>query len=119
MERLGEEIGALSMQAYQLDKDAADGKISYKDWLVAAIELLDKKNEVLDILSDVERYGQEVRREMEEERKLRVRQRRKQPFLKQEPQITKINTITCMSWDHITMPWNPYSATLPWADAIG
>lgn len=72
MERLGEEIEELSMRARQADHDIQSGVISHEQWVSAARELLGRKEEILGILSDVDRYEQEVRREIEKERNLRM-----------------------------------------------
>lgn len=72
MEKLGEEIEALRMRARQVDQDIQSGAISHEQWVAAAQEVMERKKEIMEILSDVDRYEMEVRMEIEKERKLRM-----------------------------------------------
>ncbi len=47
-------------------------QMSHGQWLAAAHELEERKNEIMEILSDVDRYEMEIREEIEKERKLRM-----------------------------------------------
>jgi replicative DNA helicase len=72
MERLGEEIELLRLRARQVDQDIRSGAISHEQWESAAHELMERKKEIMEILSDVDRYEMEIRKEIEKERKLRM-----------------------------------------------
>jgi len=72
MERLGEEIELLRLRARQVDQDIKNGAISHEQWVSAAHELMERKKEIMEILSDVDRYEMEIRKEIEKERKLRM-----------------------------------------------
>ena len=72
MEALGREIEVLRLRARQVDQDIRSGAISHEQWVSAARELLERKKEVLEILADVDRYKQDLRDEIEKEKKLRV-----------------------------------------------
>lgn len=72
MERLGEEIELLRLRARQVDQDIKNGAISHEQWESAAHELMERKKEIMEILSDVDRYEMEIRKEIEKERKLRM-----------------------------------------------
>jgi hypothetical protein len=72
MERLGEEIELLRQRARQVDQDIKNGAISHEQWVSAAHELMERKKEIMEILSDVDRYEMEIRKEIEKERKLRM-----------------------------------------------
>lgn len=71
MEKLGEEIKELRLRARQVDQAIANGSISHEQWEAAAHELMLRKAEIMDILSDVDRYKSELREEIACERKLR------------------------------------------------
>lgn len=70
MERLGEEIDALRMRARQVDQDIKTGAISHEQWEAAAHELMERKREIMEILSDVDRYKMELREEVKKEHEL-------------------------------------------------
>ncbi len=72
MDKLGEEIESLRLRARQVDQDIKRGVISHEQWVSAAYELMERKKEILEILVDVERYKQELRAEIEKEKKLRA-----------------------------------------------
>lgn len=72
MEALGREIEVLRLRARQVDQDIRNGAISHEQWVSAAQELMERKKEILEILVDVDRYKQDLRAEIEKERKLRV-----------------------------------------------
>ena len=72
MERLGEEIEVLRMRARQVDQDIRSGAISHEQWVAAARELMERKKEIMEILSDVDRYESDLRVEIEKEKKLRI-----------------------------------------------
>ena len=72
MEALGSEIEVLRLRARQVDEDKRNGVISHEQWESAAYELMERKKEILEILVDVDRYKQDLRAEIEKERKLRV-----------------------------------------------
>ena len=72
MERLGEEIELLRLRARQVDQDIKNGAISHEQWESVAHELMERKKEIMEILSDVDRYEMEIRKEIEKERKLRM-----------------------------------------------
>ena len=72
MEALGKEIEVLRIRARQVDQDIRCGAISHEQWVSAAYELMERKKEIMEILSDVDRYEMEIRREIEKERKLRM-----------------------------------------------
>lgn len=61
MERLGEEIEVLRMRARQVDQGIRSGAISHEQWVAAAHELMERKREIMDILSDVDRYESDLR----------------------------------------------------------
>ena len=70
MERLGEEINALRMRARQVDHDISNGVITHEQWEAAAHELFDRKKEIMEILSDVDRYKRALREEVRKEHEL-------------------------------------------------
>ncbi len=72
MAKLGEEIESLRLRARQVDQDIISGAISHEQWVAAAQELMERKKEIMEILSDVDRYEMEIREEIEKERKLRM-----------------------------------------------
>ena len=72
MDMLGREIEVLRMRARQVDQDIRSGAISHEQWVAAAHELMERKREIMDILSDVDRYESDLRAEVEKERKLRL-----------------------------------------------
>ena len=72
MEQLGEEIESLRLRARQVDQDIRSGAISHEQWESAALELMERKKEIMEILSDVDRYEMEIRQEIEKEKKLRI-----------------------------------------------
>ena len=72
MDKLGEEIESLRIRARQVDQDIKNGVISHEQWVSAAYELMERKKEILEILVDVDRYKQDLRAEIEKEKKLRV-----------------------------------------------
>ena len=72
MERLGEEIEVLRMRARQVDQDIRSGAISHEQWVAAAHELMERKKEIMEILSDVDRYESDLHVEIEKEKKLRM-----------------------------------------------
>ena len=72
MEALGREIEELRIRARQVDHDIRTGAISHEQWVAAAREVLERKEEILEILVDVERYKTDLRTEIEEEKKLRM-----------------------------------------------
>ena len=72
MEALGREIEVLRLRARQVDQDIRNGAISHEQWVSAAQELMERKKEIMEILVDVDRYKQDLRAEIEKERKLRV-----------------------------------------------
>ena len=72
MEALGKEIKVLRLHARQVDHDIRNGAISYEQWVSAAQELLGRKKEILELLVNVDRYKQDLRAEIEKEKKLRV-----------------------------------------------
>ena len=65
MEALGREIEVLRLRARQVDQDIRSGAISHEQWVSAARELLERKKEVLEILADVDRYKQDLRKEIQ------------------------------------------------------
>ena len=71
MEALGREIEVLRIRARQVDEDIRNGVISHEQWVSAAYELMERKKEILEILVDVDRYKQDLRAEIEKEKKLR------------------------------------------------
>ena len=71
MEALRREIEVLRIRARQVDQDIRNGAISHEQWVSAAYELMERKKEILEILADVDRYKQNLRAEMEKEKKLR------------------------------------------------
>ena len=89
MERLGEEINALRMRARQVDHDIRNGVISHEQWVSAAYELMERKKEILEILVDVDRYKQELRAEIEKEKKLRVAAEEKIAILEEKIKSNK------------------------------
>ncbi len=72
MDKLGEEIEQLRVRARQVDQDIKSGAISHEQWVAAAQELMERKKEIMEILSDVDRYEKEIREEIEKERKMRM-----------------------------------------------
>ena len=72
MEALGKEIEVLRIRARQVDQDIRSGAISHEQWVSAAQELMERKKEILEILVDVDRYKQDLRAEIEKEKKLRM-----------------------------------------------
>ena len=72
MEALGREIEVLRLRARQVDQDIISGAISHEQWVTAAQELMERKKEIMEILVDVDRYKQDLRAEIEKEKKLRV-----------------------------------------------
>ena len=70
MEALGREIEVLRLRARQVDQDIISGAISHEQWVSAARELLERKKEVLEILADVDRYKQDLRKEIQKEKDL-------------------------------------------------
>ena len=72
MEALGREIEVLRLRARQVDQDIRNGAISHEQWVSAAQELMERKKEIMEILVDVDRYKQDLRAEIEKEKKLRV-----------------------------------------------
>ena len=72
MEALGKEIEVLRIRARQVDQDIRNGAISHEQWVSAAQELMERKKEIMEILVDVDRYKQDLRAEIEKEKKLRV-----------------------------------------------
>ena len=72
MEELGVAINALRIRARQIDQDIRSGAISHEQWECAAHELLERKLEIMEILSDVARYEMELRERAERERTLRL-----------------------------------------------
>ena len=72
MEALGREIEVLRLRARQVDQDIRNGAISHEQWVSAAQELMERKKEIMEILVDVDRYKQELRVEIEKEKKLRM-----------------------------------------------
>ncbi len=72
MKKLGEEIESLRLRARQVDQDIISGVISHEQWVAAAQEVMERKKEILEILVDVDRCKQELRAEIEKEKKLRV-----------------------------------------------
>ena len=72
MEALGREIEVLRLRARKVDEDKRNGVISHEQWVYAAYELMERKKEILEILVDVDRYKQDLRAEIEKEKKLRV-----------------------------------------------
>ena len=71
MEALGREIEVQRVRARQVDQDIRCGAISHEQWVSAAYELMERKKEILEILVDVDRYKQDLRVEIEKEKKLR------------------------------------------------
>ena len=63
MEALGKEIEVLRIRARQVDQDIRNGAISHEQWVSAAQELMERKKEI---------YKQDLRAEIEKEKKLRV-----------------------------------------------
>ena len=72
MEALRKEIEVLRIRARQVDQDIRNGAISHEQWVSAAQELMERKKEIMEILVDVDRYKQDLRAEIEKEKKLRV-----------------------------------------------
>ena len=72
MEALGSEINALRLRACQVDQDIKNGVICHEQWVAAAHELMERKKEIMDILSDVDRYESDLREEIAHEKKLRM-----------------------------------------------
>ena len=72
MEALGKEIEVLRIRARQVDQDIRSGAISHEQWVSATQELMERKKEILEVLVDVDRYKQELRVEIEKEKKLRM-----------------------------------------------
>lgn len=72
MEALGMEIEELRIRARQVDHDIRTGAISHEQWVAAAREVLERKERILEILADVDRYKTDLRAEIEEEKKLRM-----------------------------------------------
>ena len=70
MEALGREIEVLRLRARQVDQDIRSGAISHEQWVSAARELLERKKEVLEILADVDRYKQDLRKEIQKQKDL-------------------------------------------------
>ena len=70
METLGREIEVLRLRARQVDQDIRSGAISHEQWVSAARELLERKKEVLEILADVDRYKQDLRKEIQKQKDL-------------------------------------------------
>ena len=70
MEALGREIEVLRLRARQVDQDIRSGAISHEQWVSAARELLERKKEVLEILADVDRYKQDLRKEIHKQKDL-------------------------------------------------
>ena len=93
MEMLGVEIERLRIRARQVDQDIRNGVISHEQWVSAAYELMERKKEILEILADVDRYKQELRAEIEKEKKFRVTAEEKIAILEAKSRITKVNII--------------------------
>ena len=72
MEALRKEIEVLRIRARQVDQDIRSGAISHEQWVSATQELMERKKEILEVLVDVDRYKQELRVEIEKEKKLRM-----------------------------------------------
>jgi chromosome segregation ATPase len=72
MEALGKEIEVLRIRARPVDQDIRNGVISHEQWVSAAQELMERKKEIMEILVDVDRDKQDLRAEIEKEKKLRV-----------------------------------------------
>ena len=72
MKALGREIEVLRLRAHQVDQDIRNGAISNEQWVSAAQELMERKKEILEILIDLDRYKQDLRTEIEKEKKLRM-----------------------------------------------
>ena len=70
MEALGREIEVLRLRARQVDQDIRNGVISHEQWVSAAYELMERKKEILEILADVDRYKQDLRKEIQTEKDL-------------------------------------------------
>ena len=70
MEALGREIEVLRIRARQVDQDIRNGVISHEQWVSAAYELMERKKEVLEILADVDRYKQDLRKEIQKQKDL-------------------------------------------------
>ena len=70
METLGREIEVLRLRARQVDQDIRSGAISHEQWVSAARELLERKKEILEILADVDRYKQDLRKEIQKQKDL-------------------------------------------------
>ena len=64
------EIEVLRNRARQVDQDIRIGAISHEQWVSAACELLERKKEILEILADVDRYKQDLRKEIQKEKGL-------------------------------------------------
>ena len=77
MEALGRELEVLRIRARQVDEDIRNGVISHEQWVSATYELMERKKEILEILVDVDRYKQDLRVEIEKEKKLPRGSRRK------------------------------------------
>lgn len=84
MARLSSEIQSLRMRAREVDQAIRNGAISHEQWLSAAEDLMARKNEILDILADVERYKSELRNEIKKERELRIAAEKKIAVLRAE-----------------------------------
>lgn len=69
MEALRKEIEVLRIRARQVDQDIRSGAISHEQWVSAAQELMERKKEILEILVDVDWYKQDLRAEIEKEKK--------------------------------------------------
>ena len=89
MEALGREIEVLRLRARQVDQDIRNGVISHEQWVSAADELMERKKEILEILVDVDRYQQDLRAEIEKERKLRVAAEEKVAILEAKTENNK------------------------------
>ena len=70
MEALGREIEVLRLRARQVDQDIISGAISHEQWVTAAQELMERKKEILEILADVDRYKQDLRKEIQKQKDL-------------------------------------------------
>ena len=70
MEALGREIEVLRLRARQVDQDIRSGAISHEQWVSSAYELMERKKEILEILADVDRYKQDLRKEVQKEKDL-------------------------------------------------
>ena len=72
MEALGREIEVLRNRARQVDQEIRSGAISHEQWVATAQELMERKKEIMEILADVDRYGKDICKEIEKEKKLRM-----------------------------------------------